>query len=338
MARILFIGLGELGSQIFDMVVRIPGNHTFLVAGRNEVYLQQRTNLSVFAAIQLGSHPDVHCTSLDLMNVDQTAQVISQFRPDIIFCSATLQRWSVLSDLPRPLADRLYQAQMGPWLPLHLLLVYKLMIALQQTGRSAQVVNATYPDVVNAVLGKVHLAPTTGIGDLANNIPALRQSIALKLNQPLESVDVRFFAQRYLSYRISRTGDSGDAPYYLMVMIDGKDITHVLDRKTIFDLLPTTLKRASGHLMTVASAAVIMNSFMNDTDVFTHAPGPKGLPGRYPVKVRGRDIHVNLPDHFTLEQAILVNKQCMRFDGIEKIDEKGTVHSRNGQCLFSKRC
>src|SRR5207249_1435310 len=117
--RVLFTGLGDLGAQIFDLIVRVPGEHTYLVVGRNEAYLRQRTNLSVFAAMQLGTNPDVSCATLDLLNVDQTAQIISKFQPDLIFCAATLQRWGVISDLPKPLADQLYQAQMGPWLPLH---------------------------------------------------------------------------------------------------------------------------------------------------------------------------------------------------------------------------
>jgi hypothetical protein len=221
--RILFIGLGDLGAQIFDLFVRVPGPHTFLVAGRNEAYLRQRSNLSVFAAMQSGVNPDVSCASLDLLNVDQTAQVISQYQPDLIFCAATLLRWGAIFALPKPLADRLYQAQMGPWLPLHLTLVYRLMQAVQQTRLDIKIINATYPDVVHPVLHKVGLAPTTGIGDLSNNIPALKRSIALKLDKPYENIDVRFFAQRYLSYRMSRTGNAGGAPFHLVALANGDD-------------------------------------------------------------------------------------------------------------------
>jgi hypothetical protein len=206
--RVLFVGLGDLGAQVFDMFVRVPGNHRFLVGGRNENYVHQRTNLSVLAAEQLGFYPHVTRTSMDLWNIDQTTQTIKHFQPDIIFCSATLQPWGVISTLPKPLAERLSMAQMGPWLPVHLTLVYKLMQAVKQVGQAVTVINATYPDVVNAVLGKVNMALTTGVGDLANNIPALRKSIALKLGKPLEQVDVRFFAQRYLSHRISRAGNT----------------------------------------------------------------------------------------------------------------------------------
>src|SRR5579884_2322238 len=324
--RILFVGLGDLGAQIFDLLVRLPGQHIFLVGGRNDQYLGERTNLSLFAASQLGFSPHVSCTYLDLRNVDQTAQVIENFRPDIIFCAATLLRWGAISRLPKPVADRLYAAQMGPWLPIHLTLVYRLMQAVKQTGLAIKVVNASYPDVVNPVLNKVGLAPLTGIGYIANNIPALRMSIAFKLGVPLEQVEVRFFAQRYVNHRISRVGNAGGAPFHLTVFVDGQDQTDRLDMLTIFDLLPTTFKRAPGQLMTAASAMAFMESLVGNEGKITHAPGPNGLPGGYPVSVCEDSIEALLPEELTIQEAIHLNEVGMKFDGIDHIDEQGTVY------------
>ncbi|WP_201360045.1 hypothetical protein [Dictyobacter formicarum] len=90
-------------------------------------------------------------------------------------------------------------AQLGPRLPWHLALIYKLMQAVSMSGQTVQVLNAIYPDVVNPILAKVGLAPTTGIEDLANNVPALRQAVAGLLNMPREQVDVRLIMSRYVS-------------------------------------------------------------------------------------------------------------------------------------------
>lgn len=329
--RILCVGLGDLGAQVFDLFVRVPGKHHFLVGGRNLDFLHRRTNLSLLAAVQLGYDPDVSCTFMDLFNINQTAQIIAQFQPDIIFCAATLQRWGAISMLPQPLADTLYSAQMGPWLPVHLTLIYKLMQAVKQTGLPVHVINATYPDVVNQVLGKIALAPTTGIGDLANNIPALRKTISLKLGKPFEDVSVYLFMQRYLSSRISRAGSSGGAPFHLTVMVNGEDVTHLLDMSAIFELLPTTFKRMGGtpgQLMTAASAMTVFAAMASDTEIITHAPGPNGLPGGYPVKVSRDAVEVILPNGLSLEQTIKINEACQHYDGIEHIDETGTVFFR----------
>jgi hypothetical protein len=327
--RILFVGLGELGSQIFDLFVRIPGKHTFLVGGRNERYLHERTNLSILAATQLGFNSDVSCRYLDLQNIEQTAQTIEHFQPDIIFCAATLQRWGIISALPKPFSEKLYTAQMGPWLPMHLTLMYKLMQAVKQTGQAIKVINASFPDIANVVLSKAGLAPITGVGDIANNIPALRKSIALKLSKPLERVEIRFFAQRFLSYRMSRLGNSGGAPFHLVALVDGNDVTRLLDMETIFDLLPTKFKRiggTAGQLMTAASATVVFDGLVNNAKMMTHVPGPNGLPGGYPVIVNEEGVEIVLPEGLTLEQAIRINEDSMKFDGVERIDNDGTVY------------
>ncbi|GHO94791.1 hypothetical protein KSF_048390 [Reticulibacter mediterranei] len=337
MQRIFFVGLGDVGANVFDLFLRVPGQHRFLIGGRKQDYLQQRTNLSLFAAMQFGLYPEVELASVDLMNVEHTAEVITQFQPDIIFCAATLQKWGVLNALPKQVAERLYQAQIGPWLPLHLTLVYKLMLAVQQTGLDVKVMNATYPDVVHAILNKVGLAPTTGIGDIANNIPALKKSLAIKLSQPVEKIDVRLVAQHHVHYWASRKGTSDGAPFHLSVTVDGQDLTQQLTMSTVFDLLPGTLKRTPGNQMTATSAAIIFDGMVNDRGTVIHAPGPNGLPGAFPVKVNAQGVEVVLPNGITLTEAVSINTTAQQFDGIEHIDDDGTVHfSERHMAIFKK--
>ncbi|HEU5380756.1 MAG TPA: hypothetical protein VFV38_35480 [Ktedonobacteraceae bacterium] len=324
--RILFVGLGDVGSNILDFFVRTPGQHTFLVGGRKPEVLRQRTNLSLFAAMQLGFFPEIQIAAIDLWNREQTAETIARFQPDIIFCAATLQKWGAINTLPSHLKERLYQAQIGPWLPVHLTLVYKLMLAVQQAGVTPKVVNATYPDVVHPVLNKVGLAPTTGIGDLANNIPAIRRSISIKLGVPVEEVEVRLVAQHHVSYWMSRKGTSGGAPFYFRAFVNGEDISARLSTRTLFNLLPGELKRAPGNLMTAVSAEAVFDGLINNTGKLVHVPGPNGLPGGYPARVNKDGVQVELPAGITLEEAISINTTAQQFDGIERIDQDGTVH------------
>jgi hypothetical protein len=214
-------------------------------------------------------------------------------------------------------------------LPWSLALPYKLMQAVHQTGLAIKLVNASYPDAVNAILNKVDLTPTTGIGNLANNIPALKKSIALKLNVSLEKIQLYFVAQHYVSHKISRVGNTGGAPFHLTVLVDGNDLTHQLDREHIFDLLPTVFNRSgkgAGQLITAASATVVVEGIINNTGVITHAPGPNGLLGGYPVKVDAQGVEVVLPSHIPLTSAIQINEAGLHLDGIEKIENDGTVY------------
>ena len=312
------------------MILRTHLTHKILVAGRNQQYLHQRTNLSALSAIQLGFYPDVNYTELDVQNIEQTAHTISVFKPDIIFSSVSLQSWWVITKLPKPVFESLDEAQLGPWLPMHLTLVYKLMQAVKQTGLNIKVINASYPDVVNPILNKVGLSPTIGIGNVANVIPGLRSSIALKLDKSLEDVEIRLFAHHYVSHRLSHLGNAGGAPFHLTALVNGENLTKFLDLNTVFDLLTTTFKRLGGldgMLITAASATTLINAMANNTGkIIIHAPAPNGLPGGYPVRVNAQGGEVILPDDLTLDKAIRLNEEGQRFDGIDKIEEDGTVY------------
>ena len=53
--------------------------------------------------------------------------------------------------------------------------------------------------------------------------------------------------------------------------------------------------------------------------------GPVGLPGGYPVRVSAGRIELDLPDQIDLAAAVDLNNRAARWDGIERVDEDGTV-------------
>jgi len=324
--NILFVGLGNLGSQVFDLfLLRASRDQQFLVAGRNVEYLRQRTSLTTYAALQLGLHPSVDCTHMDVQNVDQTAQTIWAFKPDVIFSSVTVQPSSAIAKLPPPLFEKLAQARPGPWLPLTLVLVWKLMQAVKQTRLEVTVLNGAAPDNAHAVLGKVGLAPTTGVGNLANLIPAIRKAAAAQLKRPIEQVQVLFIGHNQVAHGLRTSGAPG-GPFSLSVLADGEEVTHFLDLQTIFTTLPATLKHEYTQLLSAASAAAVFEAIRTKVPTILHAPGPNGLAGAYPIRAREDGIEVVLPQGLTLEEAIRINQEGQRLDGIEKIGSDGTVY------------
>ena len=324
--NILFVGLGNLGSQVFDLfLLRATRDQKFLVAGRNLEYLRQRTSIALYAAMQLGSYPNVDYASMDVQDIDQTAQTIWSFKPDVIFSSMTVQPSSAISKLPTPFFEKLRQAKSGSWLPLTLVLVYKLMQAVKQTGLDTIVLNGAAPDNAHSVLGNIGLAPTTGIGNLANIIPATRKAIASQLKQPIEQVQVLFFGHNQVAHSLRTSGIPG-APFYLRVLVDGKEATHLLDLPAIFATLPTTMQHEYTQLVSAASAARVFDVVTRKTSAIVHAPGPNGLPGAYPIRAGLHGIEVILPQGLTLEEAIRINQEGQRLDGIERIDSDGTVY------------
>ncbi len=327
--RLLFIGAGNLGGQMLDLLLRLPGKHRFLVGGRHLEALRLRVNLSLLAAIQLGYQPEVECVFLDLKNSEQTTMVLAQFKPDLIVSAATSQPLGATSGLPSALAKRLTMAPIAPRLPSALSLLYPLMKAVRgaQLAHSPQVVNAIFPDMAHPILQQVGLAPSTGIGDLANNVPALRLSIAQTLHVPVEQVDVRLIMAHWVSYWMSRTSVE-TAPSHFTALVNDTDQTALLDQQTLLAALPTTFKRLGGEtglLMTAASALVMCQAMMLDQRTITHAPGPNGLPGGYPVQVDAHGVEVLLPAGLSLEEAKMINEAGLQLDGIARIETDGTV-------------
>jgi hypothetical protein len=324
--KILFVGLGNLGAQVFDLfLLRSTSEQQFLVAGRNIDYIRRRVAHTTYAAMQLGLTPNVDCASMDVQNIDQTAQTISTFKPDVIFTSVTVQASSAISKLPRPIFEKLVPAQSGPWLPLTLVLVYKLMRAVKQTGLPVAVLNAAASDNAHAALGKVGLAPTTGTGNLANLIPALRKSIASQLNRSWEQVSVLFVGHNQVAYRLRTRGTIDEAPFYLTASVEGEDVTQQIDLQAVFQSLPETMHEFT-QLVSAASVATIFDAITGKTHGIVHAPGPNGLPGAYPIRMRERGIEVVLPQGLTLEQAVHINQEGQKLDGIERLEDDGTVY------------
>ena len=66
-------------------------------------------------------------------------------------------------------------------------------------------------------------------------------------------------------------------------------------------------------------------AMLNDTNEYTQAPSPNGLIGGYPVRLSGKGAKVILPKELTLEQAIKINEEGEKFDGVEKIKDDGTI-------------
>lgn len=330
MARstLMMVGLGDLGGHVLEMIARTSSPKRIITTDINEDWGYRKTNIAAFGASQLNYYPQMEFVKIDLFNIDQSAEIIAKYKPEIIFSAVSLQSWWVINTLPKEVFDQLDVARFGPWLPMHLTLVYKLMQAVRQTGLHIKVINTAFPDACHNILDKVGLAPTIGIGNVANPVPAIRCAIADQLGKSMRSIEIFFFAQHFVSHYIPRFGNSGGAPYHLSVFCDGRNITNEVDIAAAFKEIPTRFRRPGGRdgqILTASSAASIILAMMNDNDEILHAPAPNGLPGGYPVRVTQNGGEVVLPEGLTMEEAIRINQEGMRYDGIDKIDEAGTV-------------
>lgn len=327
--KLLIVGGGDLCLQILKILAPRDA-FIFYVASRDLEKVVRSCNLIQLSCLQLGTYCTIYPVAMDLSegNVEENSMAISRIRPDVILNCASLQSWRAITQLPGALYQALDQAQFGPWLPMHLAPAYELMRAVRHSGAKAVVVNSAFPDAVNVVLDKVGMAPATGIGNVANLVPATRMAIArLALCSP-QMVQVRLIAQHYFSHYVPRGGLPPVANYSLNYRVNGVECTGEFDEALIFNLVRTHFRRLGGidgQFLTATSAVSVIEKLFCEDEVLTHAPGPGGLPGGYPVSVGMGGVRLSLPYCLTRTEAIAINQRGQRQDGIAEIRADGRV-------------
>ena len=98
------------------------------------------------------------------------------------------------------------------------------------------------------------------------------------------------------------------------------DVTYQLgDMKEFNGELSKHAKRPAGrHGQFVVAASSLKNimAIFNDTGELTHAPGPQGLEGGYPVRLSRKRAEVIPPKGITLEEARILMLDAQQYDGI----------------------
>lgn len=327
--KLLFIGGGDLCLQVLKMLAPRDA-FIFYIAGRDLEHLTRTCNHFRQGCLQLGGTCTIQPVLMDLGpgNIERNAEIIYRIRPDIIFNSASLHSWRTITELSTDSYHSLESARFGPWLPMQLAPAYELMRAVKHCAVRAVTVNAAYPDAVNVVLDKVGLAPETGVGGVANLIPAVRLSIARLARRAPEYVQVKMIAQQEFSHRVALAGLPKVANYCLRYWVDGLDCSGSFDDEAIFSSLCThhrSLDGANVNFFNAISAVRLLENLFADDEIITHVPGPGGLPGGYPVRVGMGRVLLALPYGVSRAEAIAVNQKGQCQDGIHAIHADGSV-------------
>jgi hypothetical protein len=325
--KVMVIGAGTLGSLVYRHLAGLPGLSAQLV-GHDSETTRRISNSVRFESIQLGLDGRFSCAQTDVRDVSRTAAVISAFDPDVIFLAVSYQSWWVISELPQLAFQTLYAANYGPWLPMHLAPVRRCMQAIRMAGSNAIVVNAAYPDAVHPALNAEGLSPDLGIGNVANNVPALRHGAAAELGLPVAEVEVRLVGHHYISHFMSRATEIPDDSFVLRILASGEDVTCDFPVQELLRSLSGPHRRVggiAGTTMTAASAMSILKPVILGTTAVAHGPGPWGFAGGYPLTITPSGAKLRLPPGLDLATAIAVNRRGQERDGIEEIDACGRV-------------
>ena len=337
--KVLLIGLGGLTGVVLELLARDEAIGPIVVGSRNAARGAARCNLARMGAMAQGCAPSIRFVPLDLDRPEAAADVLRRESPDLIFSAATRQTWWLPEMLPPAAAAPIRRAGFGAWLPVHLTLSMKLMRAVRAAGCRGPVLTAPFPDVVNAILARLDLAPTCGVGNLDEIVPKVRLLAAERMGAPLEEVRVLLVAHHALEPLAFRDpgGTGGTIPPYFLRVIRGGDASpeawgrggeDVTEMVRASDLLLSPYPLPSGPafcFLTGGSTVRLIRALLADRETLLHAPAPGGLPGGYPV-IAGRGVVRPAPiAGLSLQEAIALNERSHRFDGIERIEADGTA-------------
>jgi hypothetical protein len=338
-ATVLLVGLGDLGGVTLDLLARAKWVRRIIVASRTTEAGIARVNLARVTAIASGADPDITFVPVDLTDRDRTAEVIASARPDIVYSTATMQSWLVPERLSPGLRTPLASIGYGMWLPVHLALTRRLMMAVRAADFRGPVVAAAFPDVVHCALGKVGLAPTTGIGNVAEIVPKVALLAAARLGVPVGHVRVWLVGHHALVNAAYADGDTtGEPPpFFVRVEHNGRNVTDAVDARALVLSAFPMAGLAAIHTLTAATTLPVLAALSGAGDQASHVPAPAGLPGGYPVVVReGRVDVIEIPG-CSLADAIALNERSHRWDGIDRIEDDGTVVLREDSATALRR-
>lgn len=327
----MVVGLGGLGSVLLELLARDEAIGEIVVAGRNLARGEARCNLARVGALAQGRDPHIRFVPLDLNDRGRASESIGRHSPDIIVSTASLQTWWLTELLPPDARARLARAPFGAWLPVHLALAIKFMEALRDANYRGHALVASFPDVVNVVLGRLGLAPTCGLGNLDEIVPKLQHLAGQRLGVSPRAIRVLLVAHHALEPFVfsSRAGaTSADLvvpPYWVRIESGGQDVTGQVEaERLLFQSYPLPPGPA-WHFLTAGSSTRLIRALSAEREELLHVPAPDGLPGGYPVAASRAGVHlIDLPG-FSRDEAISMNERSQRFDGIERIDADGTV-------------
>ena len=314
---LLILSLGELSTALLECVARSDLFSKIVVGSRSRIKAVHRANNAIIGAGIEGYYPIIEAEEFD---IDQPSFVhnLRRVNPDIIFTAPSLMPWWKLDGSNKP------SLPFAGYMSLHLSLMTKFRDRIGEANTGALWIGASYPDVINPVLNRSGFGPECGIGNIQEPIPKIKAGVARHLGCSPSAVSIHLVAQHAFEYFVLNDNAGQELPPYLLkATVNGQDHTALANK---------VLREPFGfpydlhfNRVTASAGLVALRALTSSTDVDIHLPGVKDLIGGYPVTVSRSKIDISLPPEWSLDQALEANTQSLKWDGIQLIENDGTV-------------
>jgi hypothetical protein len=300
---IVVVGGGSLARSIcYSLAVAAdPPPGTVTVLARNEAAAQEIACIANARAAASSRTTRFRATALDASDRDRTAWLLQRIAPRVVVNCASVQSPWEAAHAPSGWTRLLAEAGFGRALPLHAVLAREVACAIQNAGVPAVFVNACYPDAVNPVLHAEGIPVACGVGNVATLAAALHAVL-----RPRPGVRLRVLAHH------SHLHAPADPRDELRAWLDDQPVQDV-GRLLVAHRAcgREELNAVTGH-----TAALFLARLAAGAETYADLPGPLGLPGGYPVRIRDQQITLDLPHGITRKEAIAWQQRMAELDGV----------------------
>ncbi len=313
---LLIMSMGELSTNILESLARENLFECIVVGSRDKNKAKERINNAILGSVLEGYYPKLLAEECDPKDPRLSAKIRS-INPDFIFTAPSLLPWWKIKSEKRKLP---FAASCS----LHLLPVIDFRESIFQANTKAIWINGSFPDVINPVLTRTGFGPHCGIGNIQEPIAKLKIGVAKCLKKLPEEIVISLVAQHAFEYAVINAKiPKKFPPYLLKVMVGQKDQTE-LGEKILREPFPFPYDL---HFNRVTASAFIeaVRALISTTPAYVHLPGIKGLIGGYPTLVSKSELKLCLPPEWSIDGAIKVNQDSLKWDGIDSVEKDGNI-------------
>jgi hypothetical protein len=313
---IMILGTGNLAAELacalsMDIEVAIK----VCICGRND---SQANNIALISntRAKLMNAPSTFSALKVSWSDEDLRKMITKRFPKIIIVMASLQSpWTLSNESEWSLLIKRFG--FGSTAPLQCELLIKIARIVQSDFPQIIVLNACYPDVCNEILTMLGFDVFAGLGNVAILEAIFRNVYGLDSTDSIQIIGHHF----HVNQLINRT--EGDSMAFPRIWINGKEQMDLKEK--IKDVkIPSD---AMLNKITAATMLTLLKCLIFNNEGNFNIPGPKGLPGGYPVHISQGSISINLPIGVQLGDMIQRNKQLGSKEGVSVKNNKVYLNS-----------
>ena len=318
MSRVVVIGCGDMGERLAAGLAASGAVRELVLAGRPQDEITAK-------ATTIASSYDCRVRAVEVDDArDQAAveRLLGDASPDLVLQTAALQSPWALVGRTDAAARAVVAAGLGLRLPFQLPVLLSVMRAVRDVGLGCPVANISLPDATHAILARLGLAPTVGLGNAAMQLMRVRAALRARRPDgelPLVRV-VGHHAQVYGVMQAQPPADPADRPWVYLGEEGLRD-------DALAYAAPALAPGVRYNQVTAAAALPVLRALLpGAAPLRWSTPAPLGLPGGYPVRIADGGVDLDLPADVGRDEAVAFHERIGRADGIDRVDDDGTVH------------